>query len=144
VEKVIIAGLVLVLVFSSGLVGLIVFNYLERRDQKIRDRIEELESEEEYLNRIHTDERKLNRSTYTVILMALCIGFASLAILTGTFAFDPSPENKKVIFLISAWMFLVSAGMCFYHFRSIMLIGNFDRTREVFRKRKSRLEDRLR
>ncbi len=143
-EKLIIVGLVIILVSSSGLVGLLVFNYLERRDQKIRDRIEELETEEEYLRRIHSDERKLHRSTYTSILMALCIAFSSLAILTGTFAFDPAPQTKKIVFLIATWMFMVSAGMCYYHFRSIMRIGNFDRTREQFRLRKSRLEDRLR
>jgi len=143
-EKFIILILALIFVFSSGLVGFIVFNYLERRDQKIRNRIEHLESEEEYLNRIHSDERKLNRSTYTVILMSLSISFSSLALLTATFAFAPSIESMKIVFLISAWMFLVAAGMCFYHFRSIMLIGDLNRTREMFRQRKSRLEDRLR
>jgi len=143
-EKFVIVGLVLAWFLSSGFVGLMVFNYLERRDQNIRDRIEELESEEEYLTRIHNDEKKLNRSTFTVILMALCIAFASMAILTGTIAFDPPQQIRKYIYLGSAWMFMVSAGMCYYHFRSIMRIGNLDRTREQFRQRKMRLEDRLR
>ena len=50
VHKLIILALILIWVFSSGLAGLLVFNYLERRDRKIRERIEELETEEEYFD----------------------------------------------------------------------------------------------
>ncbi len=120
-----------------------VFKLLERRDQKIRDQIDELDSEEEYLERIHRDHQKLDRSTYTAILMAMCLCFVSLALLTGAFAFDLSPMTMKYVYLLSSWMFLVAAGMCFYHFRSIMRIGDFDRTRQTFRDKKSWLEDRL-
>jgi len=144
VDKLFIALLIVFSIFTSGLASLVVFNFLERRDRKIKERIEELESEEGFLERIYRDHGKLNRSTYVVILMALCVSFISMALLSAAFAFNISPASMKYIYLVTTWLFMVSAGMCFYHFRSIMRIGDFERTRETFRQRKMLLEDRLR
>jgi hypothetical protein len=144
VDKLLTTLLIVFSIFTSGLASLVVFNFLERRDRKIRERIEELETEEDYLKRIYFDDGKLNRSTYVVILMALCVSFIALALVMAAFAFGISTASMRYIYLIAAWLFMVSAGMCFYHFRSIMRIDDFERTRESFRQRKLRLEDRLR
>ncbi len=143
-DKILAAAVVIVSIFTSGLASMLAFNYLERRDRRLRERLAELENEEEYLERIHRDERKLNRSTYTSILMALCIAFLALALWMGALAFGLKPDSLKYVYLICAWLFMVSAGMCFYHFRSIMRIGDFDRTREQIQQQKLRLENRLR
>ena len=140
------ASLILIVlsVCSSGIASFIVFSYLERRDRRILEKLEELDTEEDYLERMARDDRKLARSTYTVILMSMCLVFLSFTLLTFAFAFNISSNTMKYVYLIAGWMFMVAAGMCFYHFRSIMRISDLDRTRAEFRDRKKWLEKRLR
>lgn len=143
-DKVLAAAVVIFSVFTSGIASMLVFDYLEHRDRRLRERLAELENEEDYLGRIHRDERKLNRSTYSTILMALCIAFLALALWMGALAFGLPADTMRYIHLVCAWLFLVAAGMCFHHVRSIMRIADFERTRERIRQEKLRLEDRLR
>ncbi|MES9902702.1 MAG: hypothetical protein ABW168_08470 [Sedimenticola sp.] len=138
------SSLTITLSIASSLVASwLFFYYLRFREKKIRRKIEELESEEEYIEKLSKGNIKLLRSTFIVILFAFVCLLIALAIYFVTSAAGVGANIKQYANVASAWFVIVGAAICIYQARSIIRAADLNKSKKKIQKQREALESRL-
>lgn len=123
--------------------SLIVFYYLGYRARKIRLKIEDLESEEEYLEKLSKGNIKLLRSTFLVLLAALSFFFLALVVVFAGLALEVTGSLKNYTYWTAAWLIFISAGICFQQARSIAQLKDLNKSKQALQQKREKLEAKL-
>lgn len=135
----------IIIALATSVIGsIIVFYYLRFRDNQIRNKIEEIESEESYLEKLSRGNIKLLRSSFTVILLAMSVGFISIAIVLAVNAYGLEGRMKNYSYGLSAWLMFLAAGFCFLQMRAIIRLTDLHKTKQLFQNKKEKLKNKLR
>jgi len=124
---------------AAGLIKL----YIRFRENQIRKKIEDIESEESFLEKISKGNIKLLRSTFVVILFAMSLGFISISIVMVSNAFSFEGYMEKYSYGLSAWLLFLAASTCFLQLRSIIRLKDLSKTKQLFQEKKEKLERKL-
>ena len=134
---------ILVAIATSVIGSVIVFYYLRFRNNQIRKKIEDIESEESFLEKLSKGNIKLLRSTFVVILLAMFLGFTAASIVLASNAFGFEGNIEKYSYGLSAWLLFLAAGLCFQQFRSIVRLADLNKTKQKFKEKKEHLKSKL-
>ncbi len=134
---------ILVAIATSVIGSIIVFYYLRFRNNQIRKKIEYIESEESFLEKLSKGNIKLLRSTFEVILLAMLLWFIAASIVLATNAFGFEGVIEKYLYGLSAWLLFLAAGLCFQQFRSIVRLADLNKTKQKFKEKKEQLKSKL-
>lgn len=135
---------IIVGITTSVIASVLILYYLHFRENQIRKKIEDIESEESFLEKINKGNVKLLRSTFVVILFAMSLGFISISIVMVSNAFGFETHLEKYSYALSAWLLLIAAAICFLQFRSIIRLKDLSKTKKLFQDKKEKLERKLR
>ncbi len=142
-EEQISATTIILSVTTSLLASWLFFYYLRFREKNIKDKIEELESDEEFVIKLSKGNKKLLRSTFVAILISFLCLFISLAVFFVTNVIGVEGNIKNFFFGVSLVCVLIGAGLCFYQARSIIQSANLTDAKKEFQKKREALESKL-
>lgn len=134
---------ILISVASSIVAGLLLTKYLKFRERQIRAKIEEINTHEEYLEKLSKGNTKLLRSSFTllfVMLAGLCVAFSSALI-----ALYLSDDSALYPYLIgfSIWLLLTGASLCVFQVRAILHSADLKSARKTLNEKRVKLEKKI-
>lgn len=136
--------LTIIIAIATSVIGsMLVFYYLRFRNNQIRKKIEEIESEESFLEKLSKGNIKLLRSTFVVILLSMFLGFVAASIVLTSYAFSFEGIMQRYSYGLSTWLLFLAAGLCFQQFRSIVRLADLNKTKQKFKEQKKQLENKL-
>jgi hypothetical protein len=136
--------LTLIIAIVTSFVGsLLFFYYIRGREKKIRQKIAELEYEEQFLDKISKGNVELLRSAFRNFSFALFLVFASGAALQAVEVLPMPRILEENIKFSSVAMWGAAAGVCFSYFRSLVKLRDLGATKEQLRQKRAKLEGKL-
>ncbi|UCJ18911.1 hypothetical protein K5Q02_11340 [Pseudomonas sp. MM211] len=130
-------------VVGSLIATAIIAAYLKGKQKNIRRKIEELDYEEKFIEKISKGNVELIRSGFRVFSLCLFMVFMSGAVVLATNLF-PFPQPLKTLiymFAIGAWG--ASAACCFSYFQSLRSLSDLKKTKENISTKRLKLSSRL-
>ena len=117
--------------------------YLKKRQQNIRRKIEELDYEEKFIEKISKGNVELIRSGFRVFSLCLFMVFSSGAavLATNLFPFPKPLEMLIYFFAVGAWA--ASAGGCLSYFQSLKSLSNVKEAKEKLSNKRQKLSSKL-
>jgi len=128
---------------TSVIGGLIVYYYLIYRNNQIKKQIENIESEEEFLNKISKGNTKLIRSTFIIILFSICAISLSIALVFLAYALNLSDQLRGYSFGLGAWILFIVVGISFLQLKSIASLSDLEKAKENLQSKKKKLERKI-
>jgi H+/gluconate symporter-like permease len=134
---------ILISITTSIFGGLIVAYLLKYRDNKIKQQIEELDSHEEYLEKLSKGNIKLLRSSLGLLFVLLFLfSFAAITFLINT-TFDLNPMIELSLFSLSISALAICAALCFYQAQAIGQSGDLRSAKEKIQKKRDKLVSKI-
>jgi len=134
---------IIVSVASSIAAAGIISAYLKIRAKHIRSKIEEINTHEEYLEKLAKGNIKLLRTSFTllfIILAGFCVAFSTavLAFLLGSgFMF------YKHLLGFSSWLFVTGAFLCVFQVRAIIHSADLKSAKVKLNEKRLKLESKI-
>lgn len=117
--------------------------YLKKRQQNIRRKIEELDYEEKFIERISKGNVELIRSGFRVFSLCLFIVISSGAAVLATNLF-PFPESiEMIIYIVAIGAWCASAGGCLSYFQSLRSLNDVKAAKEKISNKRQQLSRKL-
>jgi H+/gluconate symporter-like permease len=134
---------ILISIVTSILGGLIVAYLLKYRDNKIKQQIEELDSHEEYLEKLSKGNLKLLRSSLALIFILLFLfSFAAIIFLINT-AFDLNPMVELLLYSVSIGALAMCATLCAFQAKAIGQSGDLKSAKARIQKKRDKLASKI-
>ncbi|GAA5218503.1 hypothetical protein ACFSJ3_08125 [Corallincola platygyrae] len=134
---------ILVSLLTSVLGGIVVFYFIRYRDSQILRKIDAINSEEEFVEKLSKGSTKLLRSTFATILISMAMGFAAATIILTFLTYSTPLQLLKYGYGVGAWLTFVASGLCFLHTRAIIRSADMKSTRTQFQAQREKLEKKL-
>lgn len=134
---------VVVGVIGSLIATAIVAAYLKGKHKSIRRKIEELDYEERFIEKISKGNVELIRSGFRVfsITLFLVFGSGAMVLSTNLFPFPRLIENVIYMFAVAAWG--VAAAGCFSYFRSLKSLNDVRKAKDRISSERLKLTSKL-
>lgn len=128
----------------TSIVGGIVVAYLMKfREGQIRKQIEELDSQEAYLEKLSKGNIKLLRSSLILLFILLFLFSVGAISLILNSAFPLGPWVTLILYCTAIWAFAVAAALCVYQAKSIFYSSDLVSARARLKKKRERLQSRI-
>lgn len=128
-----------------SVIGALLFNKLMKwRESKIRKKLEAIESEEAFLERLSKGNIRLLRASFLVILACMFLGFTAVGLVLGVLVFELEGGVAKVFYISALSLVICAALICCQHILSLVRISDLSGTRKKFEQKKAKLESQLR
>jgi len=128
---------------SSIVAGLIVIKYVKYRDDKIKAKIEELESYEGYIEKLSKGNLKLLRTSFAILFTCLFLFFAACIALVIALLASRYPYVQYILCVLSMAALTSAAGICFYQTRSIIHSSNLPEIKKKLASKKAKLSAKI-
>lgn len=134
---------VLISLATSVVAGILVAYYLKFKERQIRKQIEELNSYEQYLEKLSKGNIKLLRSSLLLIFICLFIFFfVSFVVLLGV-SMNLGPAGTKIMLALAGTPLCTGAFLCAYHMRSIVHSADLPKAKEYLKRKRKKLESKV-
>lgn len=129
--------------FGSFIAGICLALLAKARTGSIKSKINEIDNELNYLDRISKGNVQLLRSAFSVFSYGLFLAFTALAIISAFQALDLPPKVKDAATILGGLM-LLGSGMFFLMFgNSMQRLKDLNSTKEKLTEKKKKLQDKL-
>jgi hypothetical protein len=130
-------------VFASFIASWLFYIFINQRKKAIKQKISELELEEQFLERISKGNVGLLRTAFLFLFFSLGISFASISVLILV-QIIPMPELAIfTIKIVSVGLILGASIMCFSFCGSLLKLKNLKEAKSKIQFKKNKLEGKL-
>jgi len=134
----------LILSVIASAVGSYVFYFLlAKRKSALRQRLEDLDNEQEFLERISRGNIFLLRQSFKVLFFTLSLFYLIVTMLLIISVFSISNNVSIQIKAILVGFSSISAILCFSFFRSIMKISDLPKEKKKIKSKKEKIQRKL-
>jgi len=132
-----------VAVFTSFIASWLFYIFIDQRKKAIKQKISELELEEQFLEKISKGNIELLRTAFLFLFFSLGISFASISVLIFI-QIVPMPQLVKfTITMVSVGLILGASIMCFSFCGSLLKLKNLKDSKSKIQFKKNKLEGKL-
>lgn len=128
---------------GSLVAAVILKKYQEKRQQNIQRKIEELDYEEKFIEKISKGNIELIRSGFRVFSLCLFMIFSSGAAVLVTNLFSFPEPLKMLIYLLAVGAWAASAGGCLSYFHSLNSLTDVKAAKEKISNKRQKLSNKL-
>jgi uncharacterized membrane protein YqjE len=134
---------VLLSLISSFIAGLCLHKYFKYRENNIRKKIEDLNSQEAYLEKLAKGNIKLLRSSlFLVFIMFIVFSVSLSGVITAIYLGSESAIYSYLLG-VSVWLLLTGAGLCFYQAKAIVQSADLKTAKMGIQKQREKLENKI-
>lgn len=128
---------------TSFIVGILVHKYIKARNDKIKRKVEDVDSSEEFVIKLSKSTLKLQRTTFITILSSITLIMAALFMIFTALAFRIPESGMQYLYAFSAFFVFLGGGICINQAQAIIDSSNVTRAKERFAKKREKLSNKL-
>ncbi|WP_444936036.1 hypothetical protein ACJJIW_18655 [Microbulbifer sp. JMSA004] len=127
----------------SFFAGIACIKYIRFREDQIRKKIEEIDSHQEFVEKLSKGNTKLLRSSLTLIFICFFLLFIVIVLLLMVHFLNPPLLLRSVIYGLCLGGLGTGVGVCFYFARAIIQSNDLQSTKAKLHEKRERLERKI-